>query len=103
MIILAVVFTLMHLADRPDLDNWMMGLQSTKGPCCSFADATTVRDPDWDSLNGHYRVRLNGDWVEVPDGAIVKDINRYGAAIVWTYKEIDGSTKIRCFIAGAGA
>ena len=49
-----------------------------------------------------YRVRLKGEWIDVPPNAIVKEPNRYGPAVVWPYQDVDGKTKIRCFLPGAG-
>jgi len=44
-------------------------LKSEKGPCCSDADGTALSDVDWESKDGHYRVRLNGQWIDVPGDA----------------------------------
>ena len=83
------------------LKQWFDQLASGKGLCCSFADGVSVSDVDWDSQEGHYRVRLHGEWVDVPDAAIVKEPNRFGPAVVWPYEQ-DGQTQIRCFMPGAG-
>jgi hypothetical protein len=89
-----------EFANSP-LKQWFDKLASGKGLCCSFADGVTVRDVDWDSLDGHYRVRLHGQWVVVPDAALVTEPNRFGPAVVWPYEE-GGKTQIRCFMPGAG-
>jgi hypothetical protein len=89
-------------ADSP-LKPWFDKLASGKGLCCSFADGVSVEDVDWDTQDGHYRVRLRGLWVEVPEVAIVHEPNRFGPAVVWPYQDAAGSTQIRCFIPGAGA
>jgi hypothetical protein len=83
------------------LKQWFDKLSSGKGLCCSFADGVSVRDVDWDSQDGHYRVRLQDEWFVVPDAAIVSEPNRFGPAVVWPYEE-GGRTKIRCFMPGAG-
>ena len=44
----------------------------------------SLQDVDWDTQEGHYRVRIQGEWIVVPDAAVVTD------------------TQIRCFIPGAG-
>jgi hypothetical protein len=85
------------------LKGWFDKLASGKGLCCSFADGVSVQDVDWDTQNGSYRVRLNGQWVVVPDVAVVTEPNKFGPAVVWPYKDIDGATQIRCFIPGSGA
>lgn len=85
------------------LKSWFDQLASGKGLCCSFADGLRVEDVDWDTQDGHYRVRLNGEWIVVPDTAIVTEPNRFGPAVVWPYMNSDGQTQIRCFLPGSGA
>jgi hypothetical protein len=45
-------------ADSP-LHDWFNHLASGRGLCCSMADGETIVDPDWESKEGHYRVRLD--------------------------------------------
>lgn len=82
------------------LKEWFDRLASGKGRCCSDADGEAVADSDWDSKDGHYRVRLNGDWVDVPDDAVIKGSNRAGRTMVWPLNSLDG-LGIRCFIPGS--
>ncbi|MGY3535105.1 hypothetical protein [Bradyrhizobium sp. USDA 4452] len=82
------------------LKEWFDGLRSGKGPCCSDADGSAVSDVDWESKDGHYRVRLDGVWVDVPDEAVVTEPNRVGRAMVWPIKSYMGVT-IRCFMPGS--
>jgi hypothetical protein len=84
------------------LKQWFDRLASGKGLCCSFADGLSVEDIDWDSQDGRYRVRLQGQWVVVPDDALVTEPNRLGPAVVWPYQDASGATQIRCFLPGAG-
>lgn len=80
---------------------WFDGLKSKKGyPCCSDADGFAVSDPDWDSRDGKYRVRLDGRWIDVPEEAIIEEPNRVGRTMVWPVPGVDGPS-IRCFIPGA--
>ena len=74
-----------HLGHARDLDGryansplkqWFDSLRSGKGPCCSDADGTAISDADWESGNGHYRVRVEGEWVEVPDEAVITESRR---------------------------
>ena len=85
------------------LKPWFDQLASGNGLCCSFADGFKVDDVDWDTQDGHYRVRLNGNWIVVPDNAVVTEPNKYGRAVVWPYMSKDGNTQIRCFMPGSGA
>ena len=84
------------------LKSWFDRLASGKGLCCSFADGFKIEDVDWDTQDGHYRVRLNGEWMAVPDNALVTEPNKFGPAVVWPYMSSDGSMQIRCFLPGAG-
>jgi hypothetical protein len=84
------------------LKSWFDQLASEKGLCCSFADGFRVDNVDWDTQDGHYRVRLNGQWIVVPDNAVVTEPNKFGAAVVWPYMGTDGQTQIRCFLPGTG-
>jgi hypothetical protein len=83
---------------------WFKGLhaQRTGIVCCDEADGWRVDDVDWESKDGHYRVRLYGEWVPVPDETVVTEPNRFGPAVVWPYLDTDGTTQVRCFLPGAG-
>jgi len=85
------------------LKSWFDQLASGNGLCCSFADGLRVDNVDWDTQDGHYRVRLYGEWIVVPDNAVVTEPNKFGPAVVWPYMGTDGQTQIRCFLPGAGA
>ena len=101
----------------PKMKAWFDQLASGRGLCCSFADGVSIQGVDWDTqckteggLGGkdetrscHYRVRLHGQWVDVPESTVVTEPNRFGPAVVWPYMDTDGATQIRCFLPGAGA
>ena len=82
------------------LKQWFDSLRSGKGPCCSDADGSAVSDVDWDSKEGHYRVRLEGEWLDVPEDAVITEPNRVGRAMVWPIHGYGGLT-IRCFMPGS--
>lgn len=82
------------------LKQWFDGLKSGKGPCCSDADGYAVSDPDWESKSGHYRVRIEGEWHDVPDDAVITEPNRAGRTMVWPIRGYLGLT-IRCFMPGS--
>jgi hypothetical protein len=91
---------LAHDPARPDLNAWFDHLASGKGLCCSFADGLAVADPDWESKNGHYRVRLGNEWIDVPDDAVITEPNRAGRTMVWPWRFGD-QISIRCFMPGS--
>ena len=106
-----IVLLVSHLAanahdpNRPELNHWFESLKSGKGPCCSNADGIAVASPDWESRGGGYRVRLYGQWWDVPPEAVIVGPNLTGRTIAWpVYEYIDGMparvTDIRCFIPG---
>jgi hypothetical protein len=82
------------------LKPWFDALKSGKGLCCSFADGFAIADPDWESKDGHYRVRLEGEWIVVPEDAVITEPNRAGRTMVWPIKNSLG-TSIRCFMPGS--
>jgi len=61
--------------DSP-LRDWFEHLASRKGPCCSFADGYVVQDADWESSEGHYRVR-------VPNAANLLHARKHDLGRVW--------------------
>jgi hypothetical protein len=89
-----------HDRQRPELNGWYASLHSGKGPCCDGTDAKRVDDADWDTKDDHYRVRIDGEWVDVPKDAVVDGPNRAGRTMVWPYY-LDGHPKARCFMPGS--
>ena len=85
---------------NPEIKAWFDTLRSGKGPCCSDADGSAVSDVDWESGNGHYRVRIDGEWIDVPDEAVITEPNRVGRTMVWPIRGYGGLT-IRCFMPGS--
>lgn len=67
--------------------------------CCEIADGHHLDDADWKADDkGNYWIRINGDWREVPDYAVINPKNRpVDYAVVWIYQD-----QIYCFMAGAG-
>ena len=89
-----------YAAQNPELHQWFEGLRSGKGPCCSDADGSAVSDVDWETRAGHYRVRLDGEWLDVPDEAVITEPNRIGRTMVWPIRGYLGLT-VRCFMPGS--
>ena len=89
--------------DSP-LHDWFEHLASGKGLCCSFADGYIVEAADWETKDGHYRVRVpvatNADdaiWVDLPDEAVIAEPNEAARTIVWPLYGL-GPVSIRCFM-----
>ena len=55
-----------------------------------------------DTQDGHYRVHLYGEWILVPDDAVVTEPNKFGPSVVWPYVDAEGAMRIRCFLPGSG-
>ena len=89
-----------YAAQNPELHQWFESLRSGKGPCCSDADGSAVSDVDWETAGGHYRVRIDGEWIDVPDEAVITEPNRIGRTMVWPIRGYLGMT-IRCFMPGS--
>jgi len=89
-----------YAAQNPELHQWFEKLRSGKGPCCSDADGSAVSDVDWETSGGHYRVRIDGEWIDVPDEAVITEPNRIGRTMVWPIRGYLGLT-IRCFMPGS--
>ena len=88
-----------HDHEHPELDEWYMSLHAKGGAwCCDGKDAVTV--DEWTTKDGHYSARVEGEWIEIPDDAVVEGPNRAIQAKVWP-KHIDGHPQVRCFIPGA--
>jgi hypothetical protein len=95
-----------RFADSP-LKPWFDHLASGKGLCCSFADGYAIADADWESRDGHYRVRVpkvaDGtelEWVDVPDDAVITEPNQAGRTMVWPLYGSIGMS-VRCFMPGS--
>ena len=93
-----------HDHSRPELNSWFEGLKSGKGLFCSGADGTALSDADWDVRDGHYRVRIQRQWWDVPEQAVIKEPNRAGRTMVWPiyYRATNPPLRveIRCFMPG---
>ena len=88
-----------------DMGNWFNSLSSKKaGSCCSNG-----RPPEAivQTSDNHYQVMLEGQWVDVPDDAVLDVPNKYGKALVWYSKSWpskvtgqEGDFYIRFFLPG---
>ena len=72
-----------------------------RGRAAPTPTARAISDADWESGNGHYRVRIDGEWVNVPDEAVITEPNRIGRTMVWPIRDGVGGLYIRCFMPGS--
>ena len=91
---------LAHDHQHPELNGWYESLHSAKGPCCDGNDAKRIDDADWETKDGHYRVRIDGEWIDVLNEAVVSGPNRAGHTMVWPYY-LNGHPRARCFMPGS--
>jgi hypothetical protein len=80
----------------PDIRAWFKGVTAPNGvPCCDIADGHRT---EYDFREGGYWVPIEGQWMAVPERAIIRDRgNPVGQAVVW-YVHHRGSIIISCFV-----
>jgi hypothetical protein len=92
-----------HAVDRGQFENvpehirsWFKGVRSRSGvPCCDMSDGHRT---EYDVRDGAYWVPIEGEWMQVPDKAIIRDGgNPVGEAVVW-YVRHGGNIIISCFV-----
>ena len=108
---------LAHDHEHPELNTWFQSLRSKKGLCCDGNDALHLKEVQWETKDGHYRVAVPADayaynaalhgesvttiWVDVPDDAVIDEPNKdpEGQAMVWPIYGYNGPS-VRCFLPG---
>jgi hypothetical protein len=97
-----------HAIDRgqfenvsPDIRAWFKSVIAPNGvPCCDESDG---RRTDYDMRDGAYWVPIEGEWMRVPERAVIRDQgNPIGTAVVW-YVRHRGQIIIACFVPGPDA
>ena len=89
-----------------NIRQWIESLADGRGiPCCATADGALPDEFSWDIGAKHYRVKVYGKWVVVPDSAVIKGPNRLGHAVVWiSYDDPafddEPILAVRCFLPG---
>jgi hypothetical protein len=80
----------------PDIRAWFKSVIAPNGvPCCDISDGHRT---EYDVRNGAYWVPIEGQWLEVPGRAIIRDQgNPIGQAVVW-YVHHRGAIIISCFV-----
>jgi len=80
----------------PDIRAWFKSVIAPNGvPCCDISDGHRT---EYDVREGGYWVPIEGEWMKVPERAIIRDRgNPVGEAVVW-YVRHRGSIVISCFV-----
>jgi len=79
-----------------DIRAWFKSVMAPNGvPCCDISDGHRT---EYDVREGAYWVPIEGQWMAVPERAIIRDRgNPVGEAVVW-YVRHRGSSIISCFV-----
>jgi hypothetical protein len=80
----------------PDIRAWFKSVIAPNGvPCCDESDGHRTT---YDVRAGAYWVPIEGQWMQVPERAVIRDQgNPIGEAVVW-YVHHRGSIIISCFV-----
>ena len=80
----------------PEIRAWFKSVVGPSGvPCCDISDGHRTR---YDMREGTYWVPVDGKWLPVPAGAVIRDAgNPIGEAVVW-YARYGDNVLIRCFV-----
>src|SRR6478609_8307474 len=80
----------------PDIRAWFKSVIAPNGvPCCDISDGHRT---EYDVRGGTYWVPIEGEWMAVPERAIIRDQgNPVGQAVVW-YVHHRGAVIISCFV-----
>ena len=80
----------------PDIRAWFKSVIAPNGvPCCDISDGHRT---EYDVRGGAYWVPIEGQWIDVPARAIIRDRgNPVGQAVVW-YVHHRGAIIISCFV-----
>jgi hypothetical protein len=80
----------------PDIRAWFKSVMAPNGvPCCDISDGHRT---SYDVRAGAYWVPIEGQWMIVPERAVIRDRgNPVGEAVVW-YVHHRGSIIISCFV-----
>ena len=105
-VILLVMAIMIHPAfphdhNHPERNDWLKSLYAKGGAwCCNGDDVTYLDGSDWETKGDHYRVRIDGEWLDVPDSAVIEAPNKLGTALVWIGNGYSGIS-VRCFAPGS--
>lgn len=85
----------------PRIRDWIRDLKNQRGaPRCDTADGHEVEG--WTMAGDGYRIKVDGQWIDVPPHALVDGANKLGYARAWIRQGADGRPVVICFLPGAG-
>ena len=92
-----------------EIQDWIKSLKSDRqsSPCCDMSDGDFTSQAIRTGADGklHWWATVNGEWVEIPDEAVVTEGNKLGRPVIWylQWPGLGGGTVtyIRCFLPGA--
>jgi hypothetical protein len=93
----ALAFDNGQYSDVPaDIRAWFKSVMAPNGvPCCDISDGHRT---EYDVRGGAYWVPIEGQWMLVPERAVIRDRgNPVGQAVVW-YVHHRGEIIISCFV-----
>lgn len=96
-----------HDHNKPHLNDWYKSLHSKgKSWCCDGNDVTHLDGSDWEGRGNKYRVRINGEWMDVPDEAVIESPNMDGnghcldGILVEQFRVLVFSEVMKIYVAG---
>lgn len=98
----------LHAVDRgqfsasdPQIRSWFKSVIAPNGvPCCDESDGHRTA---YDMRDGAFWVPIEGEWMRVPERAIIREAgNPVGEAVVWWVRH-RGEIIISCFVPAAQA
>ena len=83
-----------------DFKSWIEGLSCHDNiPCCPYADAITPEKVSRDMGTHRYQIQIGGNWVPVPEVAVINGPNPFGRAVVWLeFHGLTGDAHVVCFL-----
>src|SRR5262245_40088931 len=65
-------------------DAWLKEQRNAAGQvCCNGDDVLPANGIEWDANGKYYRVKISGEWLDVPPWSLVRGPNRMGHTLVW--------------------
>jgi hypothetical protein len=86
---------------NPDLRARFNALKSGKGRAVPTPTAARSATPIGRAATTTTRVRIDGEWVNVPDEAVITEPIRVGRTTVWPIRDGVDGLYIRCFMPGS--